>query len=186
MRLFVAIDLDEAARAAIGDEQKRLMRRAGHDKSIRWVRPEQMHVTLVFIGHVDESRGAAIVAVMSDPIDAAPFAMVFGRLGVFPPHGAPTVLWLAVGEGERQAVDVQRRVAERLERVGVTRERRPFHPHLTLARWRASRPADRRIVDEDTGSVVAAVKVPSVTLYESRVSSAGSTYTVLARAPLQT
>jgi 2'-5' RNA ligase len=186
MRLFVAIDLDEAARAAVGEEQKRLMRRAGRDKSIRWARPEQMHVTLVFVGHVDAARGAEIRAAMNDPIAVAPFAMVFARLGVFPPHGAPTVLWLGVGEGERQAVDVQRRVAERLERCGVPRERRPFHPHLTLARWRTARPSDRRIVEADSGVVVATVNVPSVTLYESRLSSAGSTYTALTRAPLQT
>ena len=62
MRLFVAVDLDENARWAIAAEQKRLMAtRAGSSKSLRWVRPEQMHLTLVFVGNVDEAVGSPMV-----------------------------------------------------------------------------------------------------------------------------
>ena len=186
MRLFVAIDLDDAARAAIGDEQNRLMRAFGRkDRSLRWVRPEQMHLTLVFVGNVDDGRAASIVEAMEADIAAPPFTIVFARLGVFPPYGAPSVLWLGVAAGVREAIAVQRAVAERLERLDVPRERRPYHPHLTLARWRTSKPSDRRKVAEaDRADEAARVGVASVTLYRSSLSAAGPSYAALARARL--
>jgi 2'-5' RNA ligase len=187
MRLFVAIDLDEAARQAIAGEQKRLMRVFGRqDRSLRWVQVDQMHLTLVFIGHVDEERGARIADMMSAEIRLSPFTMSFGRVGVFPPHGAPNVLWLGVAAGAQEAVDLQRVVADRLEPAGVERERRAYYPHLTLARWRMSRSADRvRALDASRDQEVARVTVDSVTLYQSRLSPAGATYVALARAPLR-
>ena len=188
MRLFVAIDLDEQAQNAIADEQRRLVRALGRDGgSLRWVWPDQMHLTLVFIGNADEVRAHAIVDTMHHGLAASPFAMVFTGVGVFPPQGAPNVLWLGVGAGAREAVDLQRAVAERLEMVGVARERRPFHPHLTLARWRSSKPSDRRRVLAASGDDdVARIDVRVVALYRSHLSSAGPTYEVLARAPLGT
>jgi len=187
MRLFVAIDLDDVAREAIASEQTRLKRRLGRtDRSLRWARPEQMHLTLVFIGSVDEARAAAIIELMSEDIAAKPFTMSFARLGVFPPHRAPSVLWLGVSDGARDAIELQRIVAERLDPAEVPRERRPFHPHLTLARWRASKPSDRRLVlDASRDAEVARAEVASVTLYQSHLSPSGSTYTPLARAALR-
>ena len=80
---------------------------------------------------------------------------------------------------------LRRRVAERLSPTGVTIEERAFHPHVTLARWRETRHADRRrIAAADRGAEVARVDVGAVTLYQSRLSSSGPTYTMLARAPL--
>jgi 2'-5' RNA ligase len=187
VRLFVAIDLDDAARAAIADEQKRLMRAFGRsDHSLRWVGPDQMHLTLVFVGNVDDQRAAAVIDAMREDIHVAPFAMAFARIGVFPPHGAPNVLWIGVGDGADDAIDVQRHVADRLAKLDVPRERRPYHPHLTLARWRSSRPSDRRrVADVRRDDEVARVDVRAVTLYRSHLSSKGSTYEALTRAQLQ-
>jgi 2'-5' RNA ligase len=71
-------------------------------------------------------------------------------------------------------------------RAGVAVEDRPFRPHLTLARWRTSRPADgRRARDADRHQEVAAVKVDHITLYHSQLSPAGPTYTALARVTLK-
>jgi len=187
MRLFVAIDLDDPARAAIADEQKRLMRAFGRgDRSLRWVRPEQMHLTLVFIGNVEEARAAIFVDTMSQPVPMRPFTIGFARIGVFPPHGAPSVLWVGVNRGADDAIAVQRIAAERLEALGVPRERRPYYPHLTLARWRGSRPSDRRrVADQSREEEIARVDVVAVTLYRSHLSSKGSTYEVLTKARLQ-
>jgi 2'-5' RNA ligase len=187
MRLFVAIDLDETALETIAGEQKRLMRAFGRsDRSLRWVRPEQMHLTLVFIGNVEDARGATLVDAMRDDIAVAPFTIGFARIGVFPPHGAPNVLWLGVRRGADETVAVQRIVAERLEKLGVPRERRAYHPHLTLARWRSSRASDRqRVIEANRGDEVARVDVSAVTLYRSHLSSKGSSYEAMTRARLQ-
>ena len=186
MRLFVAIELDDQARVAIAVEQNRLKRILGDGRStLKWVRPEHMHLTLAFLGEVQESRSAALIETMREPIARPRLAIAFGGIGMFPPHGSPRVLWLGVSTGEAEVIAIQRVVADRLRRLDVELESRPFHPHLTLARWRTSRSADRqRALSVDHDTVVARVNVHHVTLYQSRLSSAGPSYTALARATL--
>jgi 2'-5' RNA ligase len=189
MRLFAALDLNDDARRAIAVEQQRLLeelRGAGH--APRLVSPERMHVTLVFLGEVSDAPGAAVVDAMSEDVGVAPFTMAFAGLGVFPPRGAPSVLWLGVAAGRRDVLTVQELVAARLARVGaVDRDSgtRAYHPHLTLGRWRGAKAAaGRRAVAADRGAEIAGVEVTAVTLYQSRLSSSGPHYTALASARL--
>ena len=96
MRLFVAVDLSDDAREAIAAEQKRIAAALGCSKSsLKWVKPEQVHLTLVFLGSVDDRacRGCRRRRSARD-VDLAPFDMVLDGVGVFPPRGAPRVLWI--------------------------------------------------------------------------------------------
>ena len=191
MRLFVALDLDDDAIQAIAAVQQRVAKALEANRSITQVDPARMHLTLVFLGEIAEATVPAIVDTLSASIDVRQFAAEFQGLGVFPTRGAPRVLWLGVAAGAEQIVEVQRAVASRVERLGVALERRPFHPHLTLARWRTSRtsrtsrPSDRqRALSIDTHKPVARVNIDHATLYQSRRSPAGPTYTALTRANL--
>ena len=183
-RLFVAIDLPDEARAAIAAEQRRIVAKLDPRRRVTIVRTEHIHLTLVFIGEVDEARRAAIGEQMARDIDQPAFDLVFGGIGIFPPRGAPRVLWLGVSSGAELAIDLQHRVSARLQAAGVEPERRPFSPHLTLARWRESRPSDAGRVVEPAGRAVATVRVTEVTLYQSQLSSAGPTHMSLTRARL--
>ena len=184
MRLFAAIDVTDDARLAIAALQKRLKAATADNARLKLVRADQLHLTLVFIGEVDEGRGRAIVECMTMAIDQDPFEMVFDGIGVFPAGGAPHILWLGVTAGTEAAVRLQREVADRLEELGVSRERRPYSPHLTLARWREGTRSDaRRLLAEPVG-LVARVPVRAVTLYQSQLSAAGPTYVALSHAPL--
>jgi 2'-5' RNA ligase len=184
VRLFTAIELSDRARDAIVAEQRRVVSALkGSDSSLRLVRPEQLHVTLVFIGEVSEDRATEIVRTMEVDVPLQPFSIVFAGTGAFPPRGAPRVLYLSVTAGANAAVELHDHVARRLEATGVELERRPFRPHLTLGRWRASRPSDRP--PERLAGKVAEVDVASVALFQSRQSPAGPTYTRLASAQLR-
>jgi len=185
MRLFIALDLDDVSRAAIGEEQKRLQAalRDRHS-SIKWVRHDHMHLTMVFLGEVDEARAEPIVDDLRLGLGDAPFDMVFREVGVFPPRGAPNVLWLGVGPGAESAIALQRTLSARVGSHGLALETRPFHPHLTLGRWRESRSGDRQLVLTAAHREVTRLHVDHATLYQSRLSSAGPSYTVLARANL--
>ena len=187
MRLFVAIDLNDGARRAIAAEQAHLADVLGPSASLKWVRPDQMHLTLAFLGEIEEAPAAAITGAMSQDIDEVPpFTMAVAGLGVFPPHGAPRVLWIGLSAGAREAIELQRCIVDRLSRVGVTLDERVFHPHLTLARWRQARPIDRRrVAAAERGLEIARVEVESVTLYQSRLSSAGPTHTAVVHAHLR-
>jgi len=186
MRLFIAIDLDEAAREAIADEQRRLKAAIGSTRAtIKWVRAEQMHLTLVFLGEIPEARSSAIVDAVGQPVAQPPFDLTFGGIGAFPPRGAPNVLWIGAAKGEGQAVVLQRQLADRIAALGIVLDRRPFHPHLTLARLKDSRPSDRpAVLAADRENVAAVAHVDHATLYQSKLSSQGPTYIPLARATL--
>jgi 2'-5' RNA ligase len=193
MRLFVAIELDDTARGRIAAEQRRLRSAMRDASDLRWTDPAQMHLTLAFLGEVGDAPAGCVIEALTAPIAITPFQLLFRGLGVFPPRGAPRVLWLGTGTPGDHAARLHTVVVQRLRRCQVTLEDRPFHPHLTLARWRGrshhrGRPAgsktDANVLAPGSTDDVARLDVHEVTLFQSRLSSQGSTYTALARAPL--
>src|SRR5438128_1292763 len=117
MRLFVAIELTDDARAAIAADQTRLKRSGDWSRSLKWVQPDRIHLTLAFLGEVDEALAARVVDVMQQAIHVSPFEIVFGGYGIFPPHGAPRVLWLGLMRGQQTTVYVQKIITTRLESI---------------------------------------------------------------------
>src|SRR5580765_8043152 len=182
-RLFVAIELDPAARDRVGREQERLAAAIGRE-ALRLVQREHLHLTLVFLGHTRAEDVPAIEQAMNRDVDQRPFAVRLGGSGVFPEQGAPRALWLAVQAGEPQIVALQEEILSRVGDCGVAVERRRFHPHLTLARWktrgRSLRPRDA----DGSPDAVAAFEVHEAVLFESALSSKGPAYTARARARL--
>jgi RNA 2',3'-cyclic 3'-phosphodiesterase len=184
MRLFIAIDLDEDSRSAIASEQARL-KAAAPESSLRWVRTEQLHMTLVFIGQVDDERGARMREAFGRPVDQAAFDLTFGGIGAFPPRGAPRALWIGTLDGRAELEALQRELAARAVQLGAVLEPRAFSPHLTIARWKSSKPSDRRrALAGARAEPLARVRIDHATLYRSELSSSGSTYTALAQANL--
>ncbi len=172
-----------------------------------WVRPERMHLTLHFLGNVDDAFEQRLRDTLSNPITIAPFDVTFDGLGMFPERGSPRVLWLGVAEGLEPLRSLHDVFVARLkssptpERATPTPERTAdsFTPHLTLARFRPStraRDALRALEGRDgvTRSTLTGItripafagpsRIDRVTLYESRLSPAGPTYVRLAEAPL--
>ena len=186
MRLFVAADLPGAVRDALAAEQARIKAAfADSDSSLKWVKPEHAHLTLVFIGNVEDARVPAVIDAVAADINLPGFAATLEGAGAFPPRGAPRVLWIGVGSGAPELVALQRVIASRIAALGLPIEDRAFHPHLTLARWRESRPGDRtRALAVAPHGAVARAQIDAATLYQSRLSPSGPTYTALARANL--
>lgn len=133
-RLFVALDVPEEAAAD-------LERLCVGLPDVRWAQPEQLHLTLRFIGEVDHATfydiGEALAA-----ITMAPFELVLKGLGQFPPRGMPHTLWVGVEENEELS-RLKRRVERCLGEVGLPPEKRKFVPHVTIARFRAEPPEAR-------------------------------------------
>jgi RNA 2',3'-cyclic 3'-phosphodiesterase len=188
MRLFVALDLDDRARQAIALVRQAVSKALDGGVALKWVEGSHLHLTLAFLGEIEESACPPIVRAFSTPIDRAPFDAVLKGLGVFPAYGPAKVLWVGIATGADDVIAVQQEVAGRCAGLGVMLEPRPFHPHLTLARWRArerGRRSDaRRALAADAGREIVRFGVDHVTLYQSRLSQAGPTYVELARATL--
>ncbi len=185
MRLFVAIELDEGARGAIHQVQRRIATALGPDAHmLRFVRAEHLHVTLLFLGEVAEARLPYLLEALHPPLELAPFTLTFGGIGVFPSRGAPRALWLGLSTGAAAVTALHALVSARVGVPAAGHEGGPpFTPHATLGRWRRNglrhRPALPRVEDAS-----ASVGVASVTLFESRLSTSGPAYTALLRTGL--
>ena len=185
MRLFVAVELDDITRDAVHAEQKLAAKQLGRASSLRLIDPQQVHLTLAFLGNVLPPLVEPLTALMTQPITAiAPFRIGVGGLGVFPPRGAPRVLWLGLTAGVTQLHELHREVAARIASLRIPLEERAFRPHLTIGRWRTARPSDRPRSGRETPARVAEMTVDRVTLFESRLSSQGASHFPLAHAHL--
>jgi RNA 2',3'-cyclic 3'-phosphodiesterase len=189
LRLFVAVEIEEPARIAAAHAGERLraeVSRRGVHLDARWVPADNLHITLWFIGEVDEVRAAAIVSALQPPFPHEPFELRLAGLGAFPPSGAPRVFWLGVSAGQEGLRALHTETGARLRPLGFEAERRPYSAHLTIARVkdapRGSGPIVREVL-AGTPAEAGSSSVSAVTLFRSRVSSRGSTYEPLARVP---
>jgi 2'-5' RNA ligase len=189
-RTFIALDLSEAARAALRGELRRLAQAL---PDVRFVDPASLHLTLAFLGELDDETLAAVIALAGEVArHAAPFELALAGLGVFGPPAAPRVIWAGVGGETRPLLALQRRLAAALEAEGFPHEQRPFAPHLTLARLK--RPLDaaaRQRLDKLLASSASTSasrtprwRVADLRVMRSELAATGARYTALSVAPL--
>jgi 2'-5' RNA ligase len=185
LRLFFAVELPAEIRARAGEHIADL-RAQLPDVRAGWERMEKLHLTLKFLGEIEESRvvalrGAAARAAQS----VSTFVMRLEGAGAFPPRGLPRVLWISVADASGGLAHLQHRLEEECERAGFPREARPFHPHITLARLRRPEGARRlAALHQDKGFAPAEVSVNDLLLIRSEPGPGGSRYTELSRHPL--
>ena len=190
MRLFVGVELPDhvkaAAAAAVSAVRERVDRAAPH-AAIRWVDPANLHITLWFLGEVDDTRTHRLTSVLTEPVRTKPFTVQLDRFGVFPNAGKPRVCWIGLGSGIQELISLHAEVQERVVRLGFDADSRPYSPHLTVARVRDIRQAQVPALRELLGSATLAAEfsVMSLTLFRSRPSAKGSRYESLLRVPLQ-
>ncbi|MGE5529226.1 MAG: RNA 2',3'-cyclic phosphodiesterase [Patescibacteria group bacterium] len=172
MRLFVAIWLPAPlARAAL----TRLEGLRPGSRGVRWVKPDQLHLTLKFLGETQEGLLPSLEAALAGVASAStPIYLGLGGGGVFPPAGPPRVVWLAVTPGPELA-DLAARVERALAPLGFAPERRPFRPHLTLGRAEAGAVFDRELLARELQTEP--VMVDKFSLVQSELRPGGAVYT---------
>lgn len=186
MRLFTAIELGDEVCANAATLLETLRRRASQSAPqgrVTWVAPERMHLTLRFIGEVDDAKAEAIVSALRAPIAEAPFDVRWRGLGSFPPRGAPRVLWVGVAAGAEALNRAERAVSARLATVGIPPEDRPYSPHLTLARVREPAGLKTATLFDGLDGALGATHVNAITLFRSHLSPKGPTYVAMQKTP---
>jgi 2'-5' RNA ligase len=181
MRLFVALEIPSAVRENLAELLKSL--RAASPQT-RWVRPENLHVTLKFIGEVPEARLAAIRSALAGAHSAQPVVLDFRGLGFFPNEKHPRVLWAGIETSENLktlAADIEKAT----ETLGIPQEQRPFSPHLTLARFELPRLPEqlRAGIQENAGRDFGSLRTNQFHLIESKLKPSGAEYTTLESFP---
>lgn len=176
-RLFVAVDVPDDLRDRVEQEVVEPLR--PELPGAKWTRPEGRHLTLKFLGEVEEGRVSEIGEALEGAASGhAPFEAAFSEVGGFPNLGRPRVLWVGVGEGAEPMAELAGSVDEAMSGLGFDREKRRFHGHLTIARFKRPKktgdlpevpvPEDRFAVDE-------------IVLFESHLHPKGARYTARAR-----
>ena len=190
VRTFIAIELDEAINAAIADLQGQLKAKVPRE-SVRWVKPEGIHLTLKFLGNVPANRVEEIERALTQACVGFPaFSVSVGGLGCFPNPRRPRVVWVGVQEESGTLARLQKAIEDGLEKLGFAPEGREFHAHLTLGRTqqRASSGDVRRLgqlVEEADIGQLGQMEARAVSLIKSDLRPTGAVYTQLAAVRLE-
>jgi len=194
IRAFLAVELSQELRAELATVQQDLKRRIEpemkRDMRIFWVQPASIHLTLKFLGDIDEQViDPLLVAVEQASGRQIPVNVPLERLGAFPRPQSPRVLWVGPSENWERGVEAKRMaeihgaIEQACEGLGFLRETKPFSPHLTLARIKVG---ERQVgVALAKGGVLdrplslGSLAVESVVLMKSELRPSGSVYTKL-------
>jgi len=181
IRAFVALPLEPVLAAEIRKVQQRLNSPGG---AVRWINPEQLHLTLQFLGNVDTDRLDDLTAALRRACArTAPFRLTLEGAGCFPNTKSPRVVWIGI-QGDLESLrKVQGQIAQETKHFGDHDDLRAFQPHLTIGRVKASGSEGRK-----AGQAIELVTVPKlgdwtvhlVLLLRSELASDGARYTTLA------
>ncbi|MBI5167092.1 MAG: RNA 2',3'-cyclic phosphodiesterase [candidate division NC10 bacterium] len=184
IRSFIAVNLTEGLRQPLSQLQEVLRAPAA---DVSWVRPENLHLTLKFLGEVSAKRLDTVKVVLQGIARTMPpFILSLSGLGAFPNSRAPRVVWVGIQDGALELQRLQEGLETALGLRGFPREGRSYTPHLTLGRVRS--PRNREGLAECLSTLKAeylgGMQVERVDLMRSDLSPKGAIYTILEGFPL--
>lgn len=189
IRTFIAIELTEELKTALRRTQEDLAEEVP-SRSVRWVQPNGIHLTLKFLGDTPEEKVEAVQKALAEvAAQAQPFVFSLSGLGCFPNTRQPRVVWVGLQEPTGTLVRLQQAVEGHVAPLGFPTEKRPFSPHLTLGRVQqyASKSDVRKVgevvVASDVG-VLGEMAATVVSYIKSDLRPSGAVYTTLFEAEL--
>ena len=185
IRAFIAIELPEAVVGMldrIQQDLKALRLKAG------WVRPQNIHLTLKFLGNIKSDDVGKIGGAMKEAAqDCRPFVLTAGGIGFFPGIRRPRVVWVGVGGQTGPLFALQRNLEDRLAALDFPKEKRPFKGHLTLGRFKhnPAPEAIRRVVESYADFGKEEFSIRRIVLFKSDLKPSGAEYSQLLQADLK-
>lgn len=183
MRTFIAVEIEEWMRAALGRAQEELRAAGG---PVRWADPQTIHLTLKFLGEVPDAQVTDVVATMrACCAGIAPFAVRAAGVGAFPDARRPRVVVVHV-EAPEPLFELNRRLEDASEELGLGREDRRYVPHLTLGRLKGSKGVAPLVdrIEQMKGRSFGEIEVSEIVLMMSELGRGGAVHTPLARVEL--
>jgi 2'-5' RNA ligase len=189
VRAFVAIEIPQPLRAKLQSSLQELRSSLSEDL-VRWVRPKNMHLTLKFLGEIEQPQVHSIQEVLDQVSEGfTSFMLEIKGFGSFPNSRRPRVLWVGFRYSSDDLLQLQSEIESRLDKIGFEQDQRNFHPHLTVGRVR------KGISVSDTQAVsnwvqaahldsIGKFEVDSISLIRSDLKPSGAIYTNLHAARL--
>jgi len=186
VRAFTAVEVWPEIRERTQSVVKRLKEAPA---KVTWVKHDQMHLTMNFLGDVPLNDIPAVCKAVAEAAEPfTPFDIVMEGIGVFPGYNNPRTIWLGVGDGREQLIALHTALQNRLGDLGFRVEARRFHPHLTLGRVRSlpNGPAQLAgLIKEHDAFDAGPMMVSEITVFSSELGREGPTYEVLGHAELR-
>jgi len=185
MRVFIAIELSSSVKEEMARIQERLK---GTRDKIKWVDPSLIHLTLKFLGEINEGELEKVVeATKRVASKFSPFNLEVKGTGAFPSSLSPRVIWIGVNEGENVVEDLAREIEQKLNKEGFATEKKKWTPHLTLGRVKLLQDGGKlaKIIQGEKDAQVGRVRVETLSVVKSRLTPKGPIYTTLKYIPLR-
>lgn len=188
VRLFVACEVPLDIQTALGGVIDQLRPYSGN--AVRWVKPDGVHVTLKFLGEVQQKKLPAIKMALGEAVMRhSPFTLEFDQLGIFGGREGLRIMWVGIAGDVLRLEALVRDVNLALGVVGFEPERRPFRPHLTLGRVKDEVSTRHRAeIEVATGKIEVpqvSWRTSQISLMRSRLTPQGAMYDVVATFPLR-
>ncbi len=183
VRAFIAIDIDEATRHQLVNAQQQLIETGAQ---LRLVEPQNIHVTIKFLGEVPEDKIPAIAdAIRAAVKNIEPFDIHVRGIGVFPSLKYIRVVWAGVAEGRDHVIAIEQNLDRELEPLGF-RPERDFVPHLTIARVKTARHKEKlaTLIEGMINAEFGVTHARAIELKQSKLTPKGPIYSTLARIEL--
>ena len=176
-RLFLALALPPAVRTALASL-------AEPWPGVTWTRPEQLHVTLRFLGDVATAEIERVTKRLAT-VRVAPFILPIEGIGTFPPNRPPRIVWIGIGSGHPRLFQLRQRLDDALIAAGLQLDVRTFHPHVTLARCTEDAAATvTPWAHANREAEAPPFRVEAFDLYASELLPSGAVHTLRERFPL--
>ncbi|MGB2698026.1 MAG: RNA 2',3'-cyclic phosphodiesterase [Candidatus Zixiibacteriota bacterium] len=183
MRTFIAVELPPEVKRKIEEVQAPLKKT---DTYVSWVKPGNVHLTLKFLGEVEEERIEDVFSGTERALKGSKaFKLSLKDLGCFPNLRRPRVVWLGVDKGKDELSQIQREIEEELSKLKFPKEQRPFSAHLTIGRVKSPKNIEKLIsLIETTNFQTEEVVVDEVVVMRSQLHPQGAIYTPLKKIKL--
>jgi 2'-5' RNA ligase len=189
MRAFIAIELPKEVKEVLRDVQERL-KASGAD--VKWVEPKNIHLTLKFLGEISDEQLHKITAILNDiSKDKKSFLIRLSSLGAFPKINSPRVIWIGIDRGQQETKALAQALEEKIEKIGIPQEDRPFSSHITIGRTRSNLGRDKLVAQLNNladyfKKMPQELTVDKITLFKSTLAPQGPIYEVLKEVSLIT
>ena len=187
MRSFIAINLPKETKEFLSRLQEKLK---SAQADVKWVKPTNIHLTLKFLGEIDEELAGKIKDIIAEVCKGKKGSeIILSYLGAFPDINQPRVVWIGISQGEQKIENIASELDQKINQLGIPKEKRSFRSHITLGRVRSGynrQNLSRRLqeVKDSNQQEINKFELNTVSLFKSTLTAKGPIYEEIYRANL--
>jgi 2'-5' RNA ligase len=189
MRTFIAIELPQEIKDYLANLENQLKT---SQADVKWVEPKNIHLTLKFLGEIDEKKLEKTEKIIEEVTkETNTFPIRLSSVGAFPKINYPRVIWVGIDKGDNETKEIAEALEEKIAKIGIPKEDRPFSSHITIGRTRSSKNREKLVQNlnelaSSFGQENLEFSATKITLFKSTLTPKGPIYEILKEVKLKT